>query len=97
MYLLIVIILILGGCSYIFDLIWTLYLTFSNNVKQDNYGERCRDFDTMFLLIPAMNEFQSLRKNIPYLMELQKQCESFIKLKLVFIDDDSSDGTTTLL
>ncbi|WP_419512706.1 glycosyltransferase family 2 protein [Lactobacillus kimbladii] len=97
MKLLIAIILILGGCSYIFDLVWTLYLTFSNNVKQDNYGDRCRDFDTMFLLIPAMNEFQSLRKNIPYLMELQKQCESFIKLKLVFIDDDSSDGTTTLL
>jgi len=39
MNLLIVIILILGGCSYIFDLIWTLYLTFSNNVKQDNYGD----------------------------------------------------------
>ena len=97
MKLLIAIILILGGCSYIFDLIWTLYLTFSNNVRQEHYGDRCRNFDAMFLLIPAMNEFQSLRKNIPKLMDLQEQCTNFIKLNLVFIDDDSSDGTTTLL
>ena len=97
MKLLIAIILILGGCSYILDFIWTLYLTFSNNVRQEHYGDRCRNFDAMFLLIPAMNEFQSLRKNIPKLMDLQEQCTNFIKLNLVFIDDDSSDGTTTLL
>ena len=97
MKLLIAIMLILGGCSYILDLIWTLCLTFSSRVRQDRYGERCRDFDTMFLLIPAMNEFQTLSKNIPKLLDVQKQCADFIKLKLVFIDDDSSDGTTTLL
>ena len=97
MKLLIAIILIIGGCSYILDLIWTLCLTFSSRVRQDRYGERCRDFDTMFLLIPAMNEFQTLSKNIPKLLDVQKQCDDFINLKLVFIDDDSSDGTTTLL
>ena len=87
------IVLILGGCSFVFDLFWMLYLTFSGNVKQDPYGKRSRNFKTLFLLIPAMNEYQALRKNIPKLIDLQRQCENFIKLKLVFIDDDSSDGT----
>ena len=91
------IVLILGGCSFVFDLFWMLYLTFSGNVKQDPYGKRCHNFKTLFLLIPAMNEYQALRKNIPKLIALQKQCENFIKLKLVFIDDDSSDGTSSLL
>lgn len=93
----ILVMLIVNGCSFIFDFFFSLYLSFSKKIKQEKYCDSPRNFANLLLLIPAMNEFSTLKRNLPFLLKLHDQCKSFINLELVFIDDDSSDGTTELL
>ena len=89
--------LIISGCAFIFDLCFSLYLTFSQHIKQEKYPRFQRKFNTLFLLIPAMNEYSTLKRDMLGLLTLHDKCKDFIDLKLVFIDDASSDGTTELL
>lgn len=89
--------LIISGCAFIFDLCFSLYLTFSQHIKQEKYPRFQRKFNTLLLLIPAMNEYSTLKRDMLGLLTLHDKCKDFIDLKLVFIDDASSDGTTELL
>ncbi|MCO6532237.1 MULTISPECIES: glycosyltransferase family 2 protein [Lactobacillus] len=93
----ITVMLIVNGCAFVFDFIFSLYLSFSKKIRQEKYYGSSRNFTTLLLLIPAMNEFATLKRDLPYLVKLHNQCKNFINLELVFIDDDSSDGTTELL
>lgn len=97
MLIFITVMLIINSCAFIFDLVFSLYLSLSKKIRQEKYYGSSRNFTTLLLLIPAMNEFATLKRNLPYLVKLHDQCKNFINLKLVFIDDDSSDGTTELL
>lgn len=89
--------IIISGCSFVFDFIFSLYLSFNPNIRQEEYDNPQRKFDTLLLIVPSMNEYQALNRNIQKLQALTRQCKDFIDLKLVFIDDDSTDGTTSLL
>lgn len=93
----ITVMLIINGCAFVFDFFFSLYLSFSKKIKQKKYCDRSRNFTNLLLLIPAMNEFSTLKRNLPYWLKLHDQCKSFINLEFVFIDDDSDDGTTELL
>lgn len=97
MLIFITVMLIINSCAFVFDLVFSLYLSLSKKIRQEKYYGSSRNFTTLLLLIPAMNEFATLKRNLPYLVKLHDQCKNFINLKLVFIDDDSSDGTTELL
>lgn len=89
--------LIINSCAFIFNLCFGLYLSFSPQIKQEKYNGKSRKFRKLILLVPAMNEFSALKRSLPKLLELRNRCQDFIDLKLVFIDDDSNDGTTELL
>lgn len=93
----ILVMIIVSGCSFIFDLFFSLYLAFNNNISQEKYANYKRDINTLLLIIPAMNEYQALKRNMQNLIDMHDQCKDFINLKLVFVDDDSCDGTTNLL
>lgn len=97
MLIFITVMLIINSCAFVFDLVFSLYLSLSKKIRQEKYYGSSRNFTTLLLLIPAMNEFATLKRNLPYLVKLHNQCKNFINLKLVFIDDASSDGTTELL
>lgn len=89
--------LIINSCAFIFNMCFGLYLSFSPKIKQEEYNGDSRKFRNLVLLIPAMNEFSALKRSLPKLLKLYNQCKNFINLELVFVDDDSCDGTTELL
>lgn len=93
----IMLILFISSCAFIFNILWYIYLAFNFNIKQEKYCTQQRSFNTMLLLIPAMNEYKTLVKHMSNLLNLQKKCQNFFNLKLAFIDDDSNDGTTKYL
>lgn len=93
----IIVMLIINSCAFLTDLFLNLYLSFSRKISQEEYPNQQHTFKRLFLLIPAMNELATLKPKLPRLNKLHNQCRGFIDLKLVFIDDDSDDGTSELL
>lgn len=91
------IILSISFIAFILSMVWSIYLSFNPHIKQEKYTTKQRLFNTMLLIIPAMNECYALQKNMDTLLSLHDQCKNNFNLKLIFIDDDSNDGTTELL
>lgn len=64
------IILSISFIAFILSMVWSIYLSFNPHIKQEKYTTKQRLFNTMLLIIPAMNECYALQKNMDALLSL---------------------------
>ncbi len=76
---------ITGGFLLLFELLSGLLLSFHRD-------DPPRSSPAVSVLIPAMNEREQLRKNIPFILEAMNEGD-----ELIVVDDGSSDGSYELL
>ncbi|MCA6742575.1 glycosyltransferase [Enterococcus durans] len=78
--------------------IWELFLALRHKRSKEHYvKEVLRSFDKMFVLVPTLNEKETIGAMIENLVEISNKLKNEIPITLVVINDASTDGTAEVL
>ena len=77
---------------------WNLYLAIRRPMGMSHYlPEQVRSFNKMVILVPAMNEEETIADTVTRLLQVAQAVRDTFDLRIVVIDDASSDGTVAAL
>ncbi|MDT2773343.1 glycosyltransferase family 2 protein [Enterococcus durans] len=78
--------------------IWELFLALRHKRSKEHYvKEVLHSFDKMFVLVPTLNEKETIGAMIENLVEISNKLKNEIPITLVVINDASTDGTAEVL